>query len=86
VRSYLYSIPRPINSKHSTMVGLKRGRRSGGGECATCGGQYDDLLENIRKKHKGAWFTEDEVDGTGLLACACGAVSSNARGLSHHQK
>ena len=68
------------------MAGLKRGRRSGGGECAKCSRQYDDLLEHIRKKHKGARFTEDEVDGTGLLACACGAVSSNARGLSHHQK
>jgi uncharacterized protein YceK len=68
------------------MAGLKRGRRSGGGECAKCSRQYDDLLEHIRKKHKGARFTAGEVDGTGLLACACGVVSSNARGLSHHQK
>src|SRR6478752_926265 len=67
------------------MAGLKRGRRSGGGECAKCSQQYKDLLDHIRKKHKGARFTEGEVDGTGLVACACGAVSSNARGLPHHQ-
>jgi hypothetical protein len=68
------------------MVGLKRGRRSGGGECAKCSRQYEDLLDHIRKKHMGTRFTEFEVDGTGLVACACGAVSSNARGLAHHQK
>ncbi|GFZ48412.1 hypothetical protein JCM24511_06160 [Saitozyma sp. JCM 24511] len=68
------------------MAGLKRGRRSGGGECAKCCQQYEDLLDHIRKKHKGARFTEGEVEGTGLLACGCGAVSSNVRGLAHDQK
>jgi hypothetical protein len=66
------------------MAGLKRGRRSGEG--AKCSRQYENLLDHIRKKHKGARFTEGEVDGTGLVACTCGAVSSNARGLAHHRK
>jgi hypothetical protein len=56
------------------MVGLKRGRRSGGGECAKCSRQYEGLLDHIRKKHMGARFAEGEVDGTGLVACACGAL------------
>jgi len=65
-----------------TMV---RNTKSGPGTCTKCSKHLMDLLDHINKRHKDDRFRQEELTDSGLMACFCGKVVLNNRGLLNHQ-
>ena len=59
--------------------------RSFPGPCSICHRQYKDILDHLRSRHPGTRFTPQQIDGTGLLLCPCGAVALNDLGIRQHR-
>jgi hypothetical protein len=64
---------------------MVRGNKSGPGTCTKCSKYFTDLLDHINKRHKDTTYTQEDLSSTDLLACLCGKVVLNDRGLQHHQ-
>jgi hypothetical protein len=56
--------------------------KSGSGRRTYCKVTYEDVVEQVQKKHRAIVFTREILDGMGLLACRRGSVPLNERGLS----
>ncbi|WVF71050.1 hypothetical protein IAT40_005847 [Kwoniella sp. CBS 6097] len=65
--------------------GGDRRQRSGSGTCPLCQRTYRDLMDHIKKRHGEDRFTEEEMEGTGLVVCTCGKVAVSERGLALHR-
>ncbi|WVF69425.1 hypothetical protein IAT40_004202 [Kwoniella sp. CBS 6097] len=65
--------------------GRDRRQRSGSGTCPLCQRTYRDLMDHIKKRHGEDRFTEEEMEGTGLVVCTCGKVAVSERGLALHR-
>ncbi|RZK37350.1 MAG: hypothetical protein EOO61_09110 [Hymenobacter sp.] len=62
-----------------------RNTKSGPGIYTKCFKYHAALLDRINKRRRNDRFQQEELTDSGLIACSCGEVVLNDRGLLNHQ-